>query len=199
MRCWALKAAAQIQTPMREEEPNPAFDDAAIAALVDILRNARRDASAINVAAFRADMERWAELVIGDDSHPARYEREPEPTEQLENEQELIEDLLIRDPAKRVRGRRPKRATRPRADFERWAALLLAMIFDRHAGRKPKRVWDAYAENDDGSPFYVFAMASFKLIGLAAPKEVLRETGERWDKSRGFSKRAMKQLLWGQR
>jgi hypothetical protein len=202
--------------PMNQE-PKPAFDDAAIDALVAILRNARRKASAINVASLRADMERWAELLISDDAHPTRHEREPEPAEQLleallirgtyvfarpqsDNEQDLIDELLIRDPSKRARRRRGKRTTRPRADFERYAALLLALIFKKHGGRNPKRVWDHHSKyGDDRSPFYVFAVASFRSIGLRAPKEVLRETGERWDKSHGFSKRAMKQLLWGSR
>ena len=135
-------------------------------------------------------MERWASLVAGTD--PCRSTEGVEPIEPMENEQALVDQLVFHAP----RPKRVKQLGRPRADRERYAALLLTIIFHEYTRRKPKRHSDAYKEVYTESPFYRFATASFQAIGLKAPLEILRETGERWDKSRDFNKRAMQQLLF---
>jgi hypothetical protein len=100
----------------------------------------------------------------------------------------------------------PRRRGRPRADFERYAALLLAAIFHEYTRQKPTRItrWDAMPtdrantfDRDKTSPFYRFAMACFQGIGLKASEDAIREAAERWERSRDFSKRTVQKQLWG--
>jgi hypothetical protein len=101
--------------------------------------------------------------------------------------------------------RRPKmrdsRAGRPRADKERYAALLLAVIYREFAGEPPTRIVKPHereqAEREYSSRFYKFAARAFELIDLKPRPQAFREAWERWERSRDFSKHAMRMLLWG--
>jgi hypothetical protein len=86
-----------------------------------------------------------------------------------------------------------------RADHERYVALLVGVVFHEYTGKSPKRIWDAYQDTDHNSPFYIFAAAVFRWLGLAPSWQAFREVSERWDSSREFSKRAIKVLLFRDR
>jgi AcrR family transcriptional regulator len=143
---------------------------------------------------FDTIMHRFARLLWEADNNP---KNPPAARQPLENENELIREFFrrvrrVKVPAKMRRGRRP-------LAFERWAALLLAVIFGEFAHRKPSRVWDAYAEAE-ASAFYAFATASCEALGFKMPTETLRETVKRWqepDNSEEFHKDNMRRLLWG--
>jgi hypothetical protein len=84
-----------------------------------------------------------------------------------------------------------------RVDHERYVALLVGVVFHQYTGKSPKRIWESYRDTDHNSPFYIFAAAVFRWLGLAPSWQAFREVSERWDSSREFSKRAIKVLLFG--
>ncbi len=89
------------------------------------------------------------------------------------------------------------RRGRPPADV--WPALILAVIFHEFTRKKPGR---AEPNSDLGqqrarSPFYRFADASYRAIGLRVQDAALREATERWEKSRDQSKRYLKIMVFG--
>jgi hypothetical protein len=90
---------------------------------------------------------------------------------------------------------------RPRADKERYAALLLAVIYHEYAGEPPTRIVKprerAQDEREYSSKFYNFAGAAFELVGLKPRPQAFREAWKRWKRSRDFSKDAVRALLWG--
>jgi hypothetical protein len=90
---------------------------------------------------------------------------------------------------------------RPRADKERYAALLLAVIYHEYAGESPTRIVKprerAQDEREYSSKFYKFAGAAFELVGLEPRPQAFREAWKRWKRSRDFSKDAVRALLWG--
>jgi hypothetical protein len=91
----------------------------------------------------------------------------------------------------------PDKPRAGRADHERYVALLVGVVFHEYTRKSPKRIWDAYQDTDHNSPFYKFAAAVFRWLGLAPSWQAFREVSERWDTSREFSKRAIKVLLFG--
>jgi hypothetical protein len=147
---------------------------------------------------FKYTMERWAELVLDDDLHPASAERVVEP---IENMAELVAQILDapREAVDLTEDEPARRRGRPRADLERYAALLLAVIFHEYTRTKPTRVtrWEETRtfDRDKTSPFYKFATACFAAVGLNASEEALREATERWNDR--ITKRRLRQLLWG--
>jgi hypothetical protein len=173
------------------------FDPATLNKLRDLL-NPVRDRYGFNFT-----MERWAELVLGDDLHPANANMS---VESIENETELVAFILAIAPEEvklseddPIRGR-----GRPRRDLERYAALLLAVIFYEYTKAKPTRVTRADAmtadrantfDRDKTSAFYRFATACFDTIGLKVSEDAFREATERWNDP--INKRATRQLLWG--
>jgi hypothetical protein len=152
---------------------------------------------------FNYTMARWAELVLGDDLHPANANRLVEP---IENEAELVAHILgapcedltpVEDEPTLRRGAR-------RVDLERYAALLLAVVFHEYTRRKPTRITRSDVmptdrantfDRDKTSPFYQFATACFEAIGLKVSEDAFREATERWNDP--INKRATRQLLWG--
>jgi hypothetical protein len=141
---------------------------------------------------FDWTMRRWAQILSEDERNATRP---PDLREPLENESELVEELTglppcANEPVSPRRGR-------PRRDFERWAALLLAHIFYEFTRGKPARHNDPIP-NDPGSPFYAFCFASGRAVNLRMPSEVLREISEQWERSINFRKGHIRQLLWGQ-
>jgi hypothetical protein len=89
------------------------------------------------------------------------------------------------------------RKRRPRLDLERYAGLMLGVIFHEYTGKRPVRTWDDYRGTDRASAFYMFATEAFRAAGLVPSPQVFREVGERWDRSRNFHKRSMHTLLFG--
>jgi hypothetical protein len=89
-----------------------------------------------------------------------------------------------------------RRRGRPRVDKARYAALLVGVVFHEYTLKPPKRIWDVYKETDENSPFFVFAAAVFRMIGLEPSVQAFREVGERWDRSRGFRKRLIERILF---
>jgi hypothetical protein len=148
-------------------------------------------------------MERWAELVLSDNLHPANANKSVEP---LENETELVALMLSIPPeAVDLSEDEPTRGRgRPRRDFERYAALLLAAIFHEYTRHKPTRITRSDSmptdrantfDRDKTSPFYRFATACLRAIGLKASEDALREATERWNDP--IKKRMIRQQLWG--
>jgi hypothetical protein len=70
------------------------------------------------------------------------------------------------------------------------------VIYHEYTGKQP-----TWFTRKDGtpSPFGLFAAEALRLIGLSPSVNAVafREAGERWNRSREFSKEAMKRLLWG--
>ena len=102
--------------------------------------------------------------------------------------------LLVGEPQLR----RPplKRPKRGRHSADRYAALLLAVIFHEYTGDPPTRKWNARKKMET-SPFYVSSSIAFPAIGLPTPWSALHDVCKRWDRSRDFYKRAMEVLLFG--
>jgi hypothetical protein len=116
----------------------------------------------------------------------------------------LAADMLELDPEApktEPRTKQVPRKRRPRADKERYAALLLAVIYREYAGEPPTRIVkpdkDWQTAREYSSRFYKFAQAAFELIDLEPRPQAFREAWERWKRSRDFSKDAMRALLWG--
>jgi hypothetical protein len=175
------------------------FDPASLQKLCHLLNPVRERYG------FEFTMERWAELVLGDDLHPGNANRSVEP---IDNETELVAHILrVLPEAVNLTEDEPIRGRgRPRVDFERYAALLLAAIFHEYTRHKPTRItrWDARPtdrantfDRDKTSTFYRFATACFQVIGLKASEDAFRETTERWERSRDFFKRSVQKQLWG--
>jgi hypothetical protein len=154
---------------------------------------------------FEFTMERWTELVLGDDLHPTNANRSVEP---IDNETELVAFVLSIPPEEvdPAEDEPIRRRGRPRVDFERYAALLLAAIFHEYTRRKPTRITRSDAmstdrantfDRDKTSAFYRFATACFEAIGLKASEDAFREAAERWERSRDFFKRSVQKQLWG--
>jgi hypothetical protein len=173
------------------------FDDNMIAELRETLNPARER------YAFKFTMDRWAELILEDDLHPANAEPAVEP---IENMAELVAHILDapREAVHLKEDEPVRRRGRRRVDLERYAALLLAVIFYEYTKAKPTRVTRSDAmptdrantfARDKTSPFYRFAMACLEAVGLTASEDALREATERWNDP--IKKRALRQLLWG--
>jgi hypothetical protein len=175
---------------------NTAFDAAGIEALRLILKPKRGRYD----LAFT--MNRWSALVRDEIRSRDEGSQDAEPT--IENLDELVADLLCAPPGTvfpEVDNPAPVRKRRQRVDPERWAALLLAVIFNEYAKGKPSRItqWDHTDtfKRDKTSPFYRFATAAFKAAGLKPSESAFREASERWERSRQLSKRNIGRLLWG--
>jgi hypothetical protein len=179
----------------------PALDPAAIARL-RVMLGPRPDRYC-----FAAVMERWAAEVLGEplaDISPTpgadQFDWPPEPDGWAD---ELVKQIVL-NPKPERRGK-PYKPRRPRADRERYAALLLAVIFNEFTGLRPWRTWrnhpktasDTADDTDKNEPFYQFGAEAFRAIKLEPTWKAFREATERWPRSRGFNKQAMKQLLWG--
>ncbi len=153
---------------------------------------------------FAFTMRRWKFLVKED--RDASKRREFVPIDDLD---ELVAymcniprdavDLEGDEPTIRARGR-------PRVDFERYAALLLAVIFQEYTQHKPTQITRSDAmptdrantfARDKTSPFYRFATACFDAIGLKGSEDAFREATERWEQSTDFSKHEIQKLIWG--
>jgi hypothetical protein len=173
------------------------FNTAALRKLRNTL-SSKRDA-ANDRFDFVFTMRKWKLLV-----KQAREANRHTTIEPLENEVELVaylcdiprEAVDLTDDELPIRGK-----GRPRADLERYAALLLAMIFHEYTGRKPTRVTMSDRvrtfDRDETSPFYQFATACFEAIGLKPREDAFREATERWEQSVDFSKNAMQIHIWG--
>jgi len=135
------------------------------------------------------DRFEWLAPPQGEDPTVPRAEWEAQ-------ENELIVELANCGPLKPSSAPEP-RAGRPRADHERYVALLVGVVFHEYTLKSPKRVWNDYHDTDRTSPFYEFAAAVFRWLGFAPSWQAFREVSERWDSSREFSKRAIKVLLFG--
>jgi hypothetical protein len=159
------------------------LDATAIARLRTVLTFAVRGECLRERYSFSSVMKRWEALVC-----PA------EPEQSGDDLDELIDEFVIpgwsgRDPPeKRLKLRRP------RVDHERYAALLLGVIFHEYTGKAPKR-WTTIS--GETSPFYRFARDAFRAVGLYPRVQAFRWVGTQWDRSRGFSKGRMERLLWG--
>jgi hypothetical protein len=154
---------------------------------------------------FKFTMQRWALLVWEDDAN--RWNRRQQDRIVADNaggkdEDELIEELLIKelattdecsDASDMEQGRTPGA---PPKRLERYATLLLALIFAEYTQQAPKR--HCVDGVDDNSPFYKFARASFEAIKIKTPYEILRETCEDWPHLGENDKQQLKRLLWGQ-
>lgn len=147
---------------------------------------------------FAYTIGRWASEVRAD-SDDGKREAEDDATDW----DALAADMLEPDPEApktKPRTKQVPRKRRPRADKERYAALLLAVIYREYAGEPPTRIvkpdetWQTKREYS--SRFYKFAAAAFQLIDLEPRPQAFREAWERWDRSRDFSKDAMRALLW---
>lgn len=95
----------------------------------------------------------------------------------------------------------PPTGGRRRIDWERRAAVLLAVIYYEYARKRPTRVtWKRQKTKHQkyrSSDFYLFADQAFEEIGVReVPDTALREAVERWPRSRGFSKWQLRRLLW---
>jgi hypothetical protein len=138
---------------------------------------------------FATVMNRWAKLVwdaAEEQEQPAAYDPELE---------RLAKQLILKMPRRRVR---LSTRGRPRSDLERYAALMLGLIFEEYTGKRPKR----YTARGTGenSPFYRFATEAFKAIGLYPRAQAFREVSERWDlepAAREFDEQRLGSLLWG--
>lgn len=141
-----------------------------------------------------AVMDRWSARVR--ELHPDCQDQNVSATPE---EFEALTALLINAPPGRRRRARIKQPIkrRPRMDLERFAALMLGVIFSEYTGRPPTRISDAYRGTDNNSPFYQFARAAFKAIGLKPSPQAFREVCERWNCSDQFDKANIEQLLWG--
>jgi hypothetical protein len=89
---------------------------------------------------------------------------------------------------------------RPRSDLERYAALMLGLIFEEYTGERPKRWVDR--KTGENSLFYRCATEAFRAIGLYPHPNGLafREVSERWDlepAAREFDEQRLGSLLWG--
>jgi hypothetical protein len=141
---------------------------------------------------FAIVMQRWAALACEDETAGADAQGEDALVTQLDA---LVTQLIV-NPAPE-RPAKPIKQRRPRADRERYAAIMLGMIFHEFTGKRPKRTWDPYKETDQKSPFYVFAAAAFRAMNFEPSWQAFREAGERWDRSRAFSKQSAAKLLFG--
>ena len=139
---------------------------------------------------FVVVMQRWATLV--DEAGLPSADAPVEEPEWLDT----VVKQLVRDPppAKRKSERRRANSGRPRVDTERYAAVMLGVIFCEYAEAHPKRWVTGVGE---GSPFYTFASRAFRAVGLYPRVQAFREVGERWDRSRDFSKQSIAKLLFG--
>jgi hypothetical protein len=91
----------------------------------------------------------------------------------------------------------PPRAKRGRPPADCYIALLVAVAFHRFTGEPPTRKWNG-RKRMETSDFYVWVEVVFpELFGRTAPWTALDEACERWERSRGFSKRNMRKLLFG--
>jgi hypothetical protein len=188
------------------------FDQGTIEKLRGILQPKRKRYD------FAFTMNRWAEIVRQKDRVRARLLDETDddffrPIEEdeyvvVENEDEHVAHLLGLPRGTQIKEDEsspplPKKGRR-RVDPERWAALLLAVVFSEYTkakptriGRNPVKVTSTF-ERDKTSPFYQFATAACEAIGFYPSEKALREATEAWDRSRRFSKRKLHLLLWGQ-
>jgi hypothetical protein len=99
-------------------------------------------------------------------------------------------------PPRRPHRPRTKRLGRLPADA--YGAMLLAVVFHEYTGRAPTPGRQNARTGAETSPFYRFAAIAFRLLlRRTAPWAALLDTCERWERSRGFSKEAMKTLLFG--
>ena len=105
-------------------------------------------------------------------------------------------DQVGRAPAisKHRNRKRPSVGGRPRHDFERYAAVLLAEIFHEYTNNKPTRPNAELGR----SAFYDFAGACFAEIGLIVREFAFREATEVWQTAYHYDRPMMHQLLWGQ-
>jgi hypothetical protein len=143
---------------------------------------------------FGRTMNRWASEVraYGDGNSEPLLIAEHE----IDWGAELLADVLEPGPAPRRSKQREAGdpGGRPRNDKERFAALMLGVIYQEYTGKPPKRITKA---NGAEPPFFRFASEAFKAIGLYPRVQAFREVGERWGGSRDFLKGAMETLLWG--
>src|ERR1700733_3681439 len=153
---------------------NVPFDAEAIEALRSILKPKRKRYD----LAFT--MNRWAEIVRDDADTP---DNAP-----IEEEQELVGSIVGVPTETRYveEDGTPARRRRERVDPERWAALLLAVIFSEFTKTKPTRITkdpdlvkDTLAR-DKTSPFYRFATTAFEAVGRKPSESAFREATERW-------------------
>lgn len=148
-------------------------------------------------------MNRWAKLA-SDTSTVVRVNLFDPPSKwPTDDSADLVAELLGgKLPPLRKKGQEPpssKRGRRP-LDRERYAALLLGVIFHEFAEAPPTRVWDEIGGCGEVSPFYRFATAAFEAIGLKRSDEVFRDVCRAWQKPTKhieFNSQAINDLLWG--
>jgi hypothetical protein len=157
---------------------------------------------------FAYTMNRWAELALDVEppSDPRSERSDVRPVEGpfswLEDGADLVAESLNRKLRRKTGQARPPphKRGRPRVDQERYAALLLGVIFYEFAEEPPTRVWDEIGGCGEVSPFYRFATAAFEAIGLKRSHEVFRDVCRAWQnptKHIEFNSQAIKDLLWG--
>jgi hypothetical protein len=141
---------------------------------------------------FGTTMNRWAREVRASDD-----DSEPVLPDDGTNWDELIAEISEPNPhAPKTKRQRKKPSPQPRTDKQLYATLWLGVIYHEYTRKQPK-----WFTKKDGtpSPFCLFAAEALRLIGLSPSVNAVafREASERWDRSREFSKDAMKRLLWG--
>jgi hypothetical protein len=137
------------------------FDAAAVEALRLILKPKRERYDLVFT------MNRWAVIAGIRSRDEASQNVEPV----IENLDELVAGLVGDPPGTLYpdEDQTPARQRRERVDSERWAASLLAVIFNEYAKAAPSRVTRSNhtdtSERDKSSPFYQFAAAAFEAVG----------------------------------
>jgi hypothetical protein len=158
----------RVSDPIVTPPAADTFDAAAIQTLRHILK-VKRERYDLAFA-----MNRWAALVRDEIRARDKASRDDEPNENeptIEDLDELVAKLLCAPPGTTFPEEddpAPQRRHRERVDLERWAALLLAVIFNEYTKAKPTRIsknHDAVRDTDardKTSPFYRFATAAFE-------------------------------------
>jgi hypothetical protein len=123
---------------------------------------------------FEAVMQRWAALVLAAAT----------PDAPIEHETALAREIIENAPKRRIREPKSTRRGRPRADRQREAALWLAIIYNHFSNREPSRTHregeTAAAKRDNSSPYFRFADASFRAIGITPSVGALRWVVDNW-------------------
>ena len=115
---------------------------------------------------------------------------------------ELLADVLEPGPARSLKPQVERGpGGRSRVDKQRYAALLLGVIYREYTGKAPTRHTDPratdQADREYKSAFYKFAREAFLAIGLDPSPQAFREAVKRWeDPAEDFNKAAMRLLLW---
>jgi hypothetical protein len=140
---------------------------------------------------FETVMDRWATLVTDEEPDTGWVKEEDFSWSGPDNP---VASLTI--PPRRPNHPRTKRQGRLPADA--YGAMLLAVVFHEYTGRVPTKGRQNPRTGVETSPFYRFAAVAFRvLIRRTAPWAALLTACKRWGRSRGFSKEAMKTLLFG--